>query len=84
MSHEQVHARVLEHLERLRLGHLVERLDALLAEAARTEPTYLDFLDALLREEMGAKQRKRISMGITIAHFPAVKTLEDFDFKAQP
>ena len=84
MSHELIHARVLEHLERLRLGHLVERLDALLAEAARSEPTYLDFLDALLREEMGAKQRKRISMGITIAHFPAVKTLEDFDFKAQP
>ncbi len=84
MSHELVHARVLEHLERLRLGHLAERLDALLAEAARGEPTYLDFLDALLREEMGAKQRKRVSMGITIAHFPAVKTLEDFDFKAQP
>ncbi|WP_425117450.1 ATP-binding protein, partial [Archangium violaceum] len=83
MSHELIHARVLEHLERLRLGHLVERLDVLLAEAARTEPTYLDFLDALLREEMGAKQRKRIRMGVTIAHFPAVKTLEDFDFKAQ-
>ncbi|WP_198956253.1 hypothetical protein [Archangium sp. Cb G35] len=39
MSHELIHARVLEHLERLRLGHLVERLDALLAEAARTEPS---------------------------------------------
>lgn len=84
MSHELVHARVLEHLGRLRLGHLAERLDALLSEAARTEPTYLDFLDALLREEVGAKQLKRISMGITIAHFPAVKTLEAFDFKAQP
>ncbi|MCY1077036.1 ATP-binding protein [Archangium lansingense] len=84
MSHEFIHARVLEHLERLRLGHLAERLESLLAEAARTEPTYLDFIDALLREEVGAKQRKRISMGITIAHFPAVKTLEDFDFKAQP
>jgi DNA replication protein DnaC len=84
MSHELVHARVLEHLGRLRLAHLAERLDALLSEAARTEPTYLDFLDALLREEVGAKQLKRISMGITIAHFPAVKTLEDFDFKAQP
>src|SRR5688572_9320743 len=33
---------------------------------------------------MGAKQGKRISMGTTIPHFPAVKTLEDFDFKAQP
>jgi len=84
MSYELVHARVLEHLERLRLGHLAEWLDALLAEAAHGEATYLDFLNTLLREEMGAKQRKRVSMGITIAHFPSVKTLEDFGFKAQP
>jgi DNA replication protein DnaC len=79
-----VHARVLEHLGRLRLGRLVEQLDALLSEAARTEPSYLDFLDGLLREEVSAKQRKRVAMGIQIAHFPAVKTLEDFDFKFQP
>jgi DNA replication protein DnaC len=84
VSRELGHARVREHLGRLRLGPLAERLDALLSEAARTEPTCLDFFDALLREEMGAKQNKRVSMGITIAHFPAVKTLEDFDFKAQP
>lgn len=79
-----VHARVLEHLDRLRLGRVAEQLDALLSDAARTEPTYLDFLDVLLREEVGAKQRKRVAMGIQIAHFPTVKTLEDFDFKFQP
>jgi DNA replication protein DnaC len=81
---EIAHARVLEHLDKLRLGRIVEQLDALLSEAARTEPTYLDFLDGLLREEIGAKQRKRVAMGIQIAHFPTVKTLEDFDFKFQP
>lgn len=81
---EIVHARVVDQLVKLRLRHIAERLDALLAEAARGEPTYLDFLDALLREESEAKQRKRVAMGITIAHFPAVKTLDDFDFKAQP
>src|SRR6266404_2464387 len=58
-----VHARVLENLARLRLGHVVERLDALLAEAARGEPTYLDFLDSLLRGEVDSKQRKRVAMG---------------------
>ncbi len=84
MSPDLVHARVIESLTRLRLGHVAERLDALLSEAARTEPTYLDFLDHLLREEVGSKQRKRIAMGIQIAHFPAVKTLEEFDFKFQP
>ncbi len=84
MSAEIVRARVLEHLGRLRLGRIAEQLEALLSDAARGEPTYLDFLDAILREEVGAKQRKRIAMGITIAHFPTVKTLDDFDFKFQP
>src|SRR5882762_3824542 len=79
-----VHARVLENLARLRLGHLLERLDALLAEAARGEPTYLDFLDSLLRGEVDSKQHKRVAMGMTIAHFPSVKTLDGFDFKSQP
>jgi DNA replication protein DnaC len=79
-----VRARVLEHLGRLRLGRVAEQLDALLSDAARTEPTYMDFLDVILREEVGAKQRKRVAMGIQIAHFPTVKTLDDFDFKFQP
>lgn len=55
-------------------------LDGILSQAARKEPTYLDFLDQILAEETDAKERKRVAMGITIAHFPAVKTLEEFDF----
>ena len=81
---EILHARVVEHLRRLRLGHVADRLDALLSEASRTEPTSLDFLDRVLADEVGSKQRKRISMGLQIAHFPSVKTLDDFDFKFQP
>lgn len=79
-----VRARVVEHLKRLRLGLVAERLDALLGAAAKKDTTYLDFLDEVLREEVDAKQRKRTTMGISVAHFPAVKTLEGFDFKAQP
>jgi DNA replication protein DnaC len=81
---EIVHARVLDHLTRLYLGHVAERLDAILSAAARQEPSYLDFLDQLLCEEIGSKQRKRVAMGIQIAHFPAVKALEEFDFRFQP
>lgn len=81
---EITHARVVESLQRLRLGFVAERLDAVLAEAAHREATYLDFLDTLLGQELEAKQRKRTAMGIQIAHFPVVKTLEDFDFKFQP
>jgi DNA replication protein DnaC len=81
---EIVRARVAERLLKLRLRHLADRIDVVLSQAARAEPTYLDFLDQLLGEETEAKQRKRVAMGITIAHFPSVKTLDDFDFKFQP
>jgi len=53
-------------------------------DAARKEPSYLDFIDQLLGEEIKSKQNKRVVMGIQIAHFPSVKTLDDFDFKFQP
>ena len=79
-----IHARVVDQLARLRLRYLAERLDAVLNDAARTEPTYLDFLDSVLRQEVDAKQRTRVAMGLKIAHFPTVKTLDDFDFKFQP
>jgi DNA replication protein DnaC len=79
-----IRARVESHLLRLRLGAVAERLDALLSDAARKEPTYLAFLDGLLRDELDAKQKKRVAMGIQIAHFPVVKSLDEFDFKFQP
>jgi len=81
---ELVRLRVQERLTKLRLGAVAQRLDAILSQAARAEPTYLDFLDQILTEETEAKQKKRVAMGIQIAHFPGVKTLEEFDFKFQP
>jgi DNA replication protein DnaC len=79
-----VRARVEDHLVRLRLGAVAARLDAILSDAARKEPSFLAFLDALLGEELDAKQKKRVAMGIQIAHFPVVKTIDDFDFRFQP
>ena len=78
---ELVRTRVVEHLVRLRLGAVAQRLDSILSAAARGEPTYLDFLDQLLAEETEAKQKMRVAMGIQIAHFPTIKTLEELDFK---
>src|ERR1044071_6788895 len=79
-----VQARVTEQLTRLRLRYVADRLDAMLNDAARTEPTYLDFLDSVLRQEVDAKQRTRVAMGLKIAHFPTVKTRDAFEFKFQP
>src|SRR5262245_6877600 len=79
-----VHARVIEQLTHLRLRYVADRLDAVLNDAARTEPTYLDFPDSILRQEVDAKQRTRVTMGLKIAHFPTVKTLDAFEFTFQP
>lgn len=81
---EIVRARVEERLLKLRLGAVAQRLDGILSQAARAEPTYLEFLDQILAEETDAKQKKRVAMGIQIAHFPTVKTIDEFDFKFQP
>jgi DNA replication protein DnaC len=76
--------RVMVTLKRLQLTHLRETLTAVLSEAAREEWTYLEFLDQILRREVDAKQGKRIGMGMRIAKFPCVRTIEGFDFAFQP
>lgn len=76
--------RVQESLKRLALTHLRETLPAVLSEAAQASWTYLEFLDQALGRELDAKQGKRIRMGLQIAHFPSVRTLEGFDFAIQP
>ncbi len=79
-----VHQRVLENCKRLYLGLIAARLDQFLEEAARENLTFLDFLDQALVAEVASKGTKRVRMGIQIAHFPIQKTLEEFDFSAQP
>lgn len=76
--------RILAALKRLQLNHLHETLASVLAEAAKNDWTYLEFLDQILRREVDAKQGKRIRMGMQIAHFPCVRTIEGFDFSFQP
>jgi DNA replication protein DnaC len=71
-------------LKRLQLAHLRETLPAVLAEAAKQHWTYVEFLDQILGREVDAKQGKRVRMGLQIAHFPCVRTIEEFDFSFQP
>src|SRR5262249_16050518 len=76
--------RVFAALKRLQLTHLRDTLSGVLSEAAKGQWTYLEFLDQILRREVDTKQGKRIRMGLQIAHFPCVRTIEGFDFSLQP
>jgi hypothetical protein len=60
MSTDVLHAGVLQSMKKLHLVNVAQRLAAVLADAARSEPTYLDSLVRVLTEEFGSKQRKRI------------------------
>ena len=76
--------RVLGQCERLKLAHLADRLDGLAEEATKQGWTYVEFLDRLLATEIDARSARDIAMKTKLAHFPATKTLEDFDFAFQP
>ena len=53
---------------------------ALAQQAARDEQSYTDFLEALLRTELTLRQTRSRTMLVRMAGFPAIKTLEDYDF----
>lgn len=71
-------------LSRLKLTAMRDQLDSLLDEASRRELTLREALAYLCEVEIARKDQRRIAMGVSIARFPAVRTLESFDFDAQP
>jgi DNA replication protein DnaC len=61
-----------------------DRLEALLQEATGRDPSYADFLDQVLTEEVASKTAKHVTMRTQLARFPFVKGLDAFDFSYQP
>jgi DNA replication protein DnaC len=77
-------ASLSEMLGRLKLTAMRDRLDSLLDAAARRELTLAETLALLCEAEVAHREERRIQMGLGIAKFPYVRTLESFDFAAQP
>lgn len=71
-------------LERLKLTRVPERLDQLAEEAAKESWTYVEFLDRVLDVEVSARVERDVTMKTRLAHFPFIKTLDQFDFSFQP
>ena len=73
-----------EMLGRLKLTAMRDRLDGLLDDAARRGLSMPETLALLCEAEVAHREERRIQMGLGIAKFPYVRTLEGFDFAAQP
>ncbi len=76
--------RLDELLTRLRLTAIRDQLDSLLDEASRAQMTLREALLFLAEREVARRDTRRIQMGMKLARFPCVRTLEGFDFDAQP
>jgi DNA replication protein DnaC len=71
-------------LRKLKAPRIGERLEATAERARAEEWPYERFLEALLEAEVFARDASGSRQRIRHAAFPARKTLEDFDFTAQP
>jgi len=78
------HEYLIKLLTRLKLPAIRDRLDNFLDEAARKEMNLREALVFFCEQEVQSKDHKRIQMGINISKFPCMRTLDQFDFSAQP
>ncbi len=76
--------RLQEHLERLKMSQALVSLDRLAEEASQKQWGYTEFLGKLLAEEVEARESRRLTIKQRMAHFPWVKTLDEYDFAFQP
>src|SRR5579884_166396 len=59
------------------------RLENLLEDAAKQEPSYADFLDQVLSCELEARRTRYLRARLQLAHLPFLKTFDQFDFGFQ-
>lgn len=72
------------HLTTLGLKAIEARLEALLEQAAKQEPSYAEFLDQVLSSEVDARRTRYLRARLQLAHLPYLKNFELFDFAFQP
>src|SRR3954451_237001 len=68
----------------LKAPRIVEAAQRLADQARDAGWTHEDYLAAVVEREVSARNASRAQLRTGAAGFPARKTLEDFDFDAQP
>src|SRR5437660_6023998 len=73
-----------EQLRTLGLYVMAERYGALAEEARKAKSPYPQYLGALVSAQLAARMDRSFRERLNRARFPALKTLEAFDFRFQP
>ena len=74
------HERMLSLCENLSLPFVAQSYAIAAQEAAQQDTAYSDFLEQLLKTEAAGRCVRKQSMLTRLAGFPAIKTLEEFDY----
>lgn len=74
------HERIDDYCQALKLEGLMQHYRALAAEAAAKDWTLLDYLEQTLRAERDARQLRSRQTLVRMAAFPAIKTLDEYDY----
>jgi len=69
--------------KRLNLAHTRRIYQQVAAQAEKESWSYCDFLALLLAEEVARRKQTRLQRLTRSAHFPFLKTMEEFDFSLQ-
>ncbi|MBY8964621.1 IS21-like element helper ATPase IstB [Algiphilus sp.] len=67
--------------QQLQLDAVAAEYPALADHTAKTEGSHSDFLEAVLKAEHDARQQRKCQSLLRLASLPAVKTLDDYDFR---
>lgn len=75
------HERIASLCEELRLPFVAQGYGVAAQKAAAQGTSYSDFLEGLLRDEAAGRTVRKQSMMTRLAGFPAIKTLDDFNYE---
>ena len=75
-------AAIRELCKPLRLPTVAAQAAPLAEQAAKEKQSHICFLEALLSAEVEEREQNAVARRIKEAHFPKVKTLEEFDFQS--
>jgi len=73
--------RIQSACERLTLKAVADQYAILAQEAVESDNSFSDYLEQCLKVELDARRLRSQAMLVRIAGFPAIKLLEDFDFR---
>ena len=79
-----IYQQTRSHLHTLGLRAIADHLAPALEAAEHDKPGYTQFLHDLLAAEVAAVEQRRLQGRLRFAKLPAKKTIEQFDFAAQP